>query len=72
MGSKEDDLAVDRFAEVMKAKLAKKRTEGRGGWEQCSPIVLSTMLREHVDKGDPVDVANFAMMLYWNGGKING
>lgn len=62
-----DDLAVDRFAVAMKAKLAKKRAEGRGGWEdkdQCSAEFLSDLLREHVEKGDPVDVANLAMMLH--------
>ena len=61
-----DDLAVDRFAVAMKAKLVKKRSDGRGGWqdkENCSQQFLSCLLRDHVDKGDPVDVANFAMML---------
>lgn len=62
-----DSLAVDRFAFAMKAKLAKKRTEGRGGWEDkeaCSAEYLSHLLREHVEKGDPIDVANIAMMLH--------
>ncbi|WP_395451153.1 hypothetical protein ACHMW7_16000 [Aminobacter sp. UC22_36] len=64
-----DDLAVDRFAAVMKAKLAKKREEGRGGWEgpACNAEILSIMLRKHVEKGDPVDVANLAMMLQQRG-----
>lgn len=68
-----DDLAVDRFAIAMKAKLAKKRAEGRGGWEdknQCTGAFLSTLLREHVDKGDPVDVANLAMMLHQRGERV--
>lgn len=60
-----DDQAVDRFAAAMKDKLAKAREKGRGGWETCSPEDLSRMLREHVEKGDPRDVANFCMML-WN------
>jgi hypothetical protein len=62
-----DDAAVDRFAAAMKAKLAKKREEGRGGWNdpaQCSVEDLARMLVEHLPKGDPVDVANFAMMLF--------
>lgn len=61
-----DDLAVNAFASTMKAKLAKKRAEGRGGWQEadCTEQRLSNMLREHVEKGDPVDVANFAMMLH--------
>jgi len=59
-----DDLAVDRFAAAMKAKLAAARAKGRSGWETCPPDELSRLLREHVDKGDPRDVANFCMMLW--------
>lgn len=70
-----DDVAVDRFAAAMKAKLAKKRAEGRAGWdnkEDCSQDRLSLMLRAHVAKGDPVDVGNFAMMLHQRGERISG
>lgn len=69
-----DDAAVDRFAAAMKAKLAEKRAEGRGGWddpEQCSTTYLATLLRSHVEKGDPLDVGNFAMMLWHRGGATN-
>ena len=61
-----DDLAVDRFATAMKAKLAKKRADGRGGWEgpDCSGVILSRLLREHVEKGDMRDVLNLAAMVY--------
>ncbi|VWB69797.1 hypothetical protein BLA6863_03270 [Burkholderia lata] len=62
-----DDLAVDRFSAVMKAKLAEKRAAGRGGWDdptQCHVTTLARYLVEHVAKGDPVDVGNFAMMLH--------
>ena len=63
-----DDVAVDAFAVTMKAKLKRAREEkGRGGWQDMSAAELSAMLREHVEKGDPVDVANFAMMLHQNG-----
>lgn len=65
-----DDLAVDRFAAAMKAKLAQKREEGRRGWddkEDCSAEFLSSLLRRHVEKGDPLDVGNFAMMLHQRG-----
>lgn len=65
-----DDTAVDRFAAAMKGKLAKKRSEGRGGWQnkdECSAEFLSQLLRRHVDKSDPVDVANFCMMLHQRG-----
>ena len=68
-----DDIAVNEFAEAMKAKLEKKRDEGRGGWDSNEPGMnarLSEMLYSHVMKGDPVDVANFAMMLYMRGETI--
>jgi hypothetical protein len=56
----------------MKGKLAAKRLQGRGGWQE--PDVengyLSRLLREHVDKGDPVDVANLAMMIHQRGERI--
>lgn len=63
-----DDLAVDRFAAAMKEKLALARQKGRGGWEAIPADALSVMLREHVEKGDPRDVANFCMFL-WNLGQ---
>jgi len=65
-----DDIAVDRFAAAMKGKLAKKRAQGRGGWEECPPEDLTAMLIRHIGKGDPVDVANFAMMLHQTGNKL--
>lgn len=58
-----DIVAADLFVYAMKEKLAASRRKGRSGWEQCSADELSQMLREHVDKGDPVDVANFCMFL---------
>jgi hypothetical protein len=67
-----DEEAVDRFAAEMKCKLAAARAKGRGGWntDECSAARLSEMLREHVEKGDPVDVANFCMMLQQRGERI--
>lgn len=65
-----DDAAVDGFAAAMKAKLAKAREKGRGGWqdpEQCTAESLRQDLRQHVHKGDPVDVGNFAMFLHARG-----
>jgi hypothetical protein len=62
-----DNAAVDRFAAAMKQKLARKRIEdNRGGWQKCPASSLWQMLRDHVEKGDPVDVGNFAMMIYCN------
>ena len=68
-----DDKAVWNFAWAMVSKLKKKREDGRTGWwdkDFCSNEYLSKLLREHVDKGDPVDVANFAMMLHQRGERI--
>jgi hypothetical protein len=71
--SHSDDSAVDRFACAMKAKMAKQRAKGYHGWDnpsECTVEDLSRMLIEHVPKGDPVDVANFAMMLHQRGSGI--
>lgn len=68
-----DDVAVDRFAVAMKAKLAGARAKGRCGWEDkddCTQSMLSRLLREHVEKGDPRDVANFCMFLHQRGETI--
>lgn len=65
-----DDIAVDRFAEAMKAKLAAARAKGRSGWddpEQCTVAHLANLLAGHTLKGNAgnfIDVANFAMMLH--------
>jgi hypothetical protein len=61
-----DDVAVDKFAAMMKAKLASSRMKGRGGWddpEKCTVDSLADLLIGHLPKGDPIDIANFAMML---------
>jgi len=58
-----DNDAVDVFADEMKEKLATARAKGRQGWRNCDQHLLSSMLHEHVRKGDPVDVANFCMFL---------
>ena len=68
-----DDVAVDRFAAAMKAKLAKKRADGYGGWdnpEECTIEHLSRLLINHVGKGDPVDVGNLAMMIHQRSSSI--
>ncbi|MEL7941010.1 hypothetical protein [Pseudomonas delhiensis] len=68
-----DDAAVDRFAEALKAKLARSRAKGRGGWDNaqvCSVEDLARMLIEHLGKGNSgtfEDVATFAMMLHQRG-----
>ncbi|WP_312527081.1 hypothetical protein [Paracoccus sp. (in: a-proteobacteria)] len=67
-----DDEAVDRFAAAMKTKLRKKRAEGRSGWDgpECDANILTRLLREHVEKGDPLDVGNISMMLHQRGERI--
>lgn len=68
-----DDDAIDQFALGMKMKMAVARAKGRDGWhskQQCTAEDLSRMLHEHVRKGDPVDVANFCMMLCMRGERI--
>lgn len=68
-----DALAVDRFAAAMKTKLAKKRAEGVGGWddpEQCHIDYLAHRLAEQIHSRavlDPVDIGNFAMMIFNRG-----
>lgn len=67
-----DDKYVMKFANFMLRKMEKKRNQGYGGWDdpdRCSAGKLSRMLIDHLEKGDPVDVANFAMMIFfWGGG----
>lgn len=66
----QDDEMDDTFASAMKTKLARKRGEGRRGWQRTTAAGLSALLHELVDKGDPLDVANVAMMLHQNGQRI--
>jgi hypothetical protein len=69
-----DDAAVDRFAAAMKKKLAAARAKGRGGWSDMGGTEmhahLCKLLRHHVEKGDPRDVANFCMFLHQRGESI--
>lgn len=61
---------LKKIKRAMKEKLDAARLKGRGGWQDkddCSQEHLSQLLREHVEKGDPVDVANFCMMLHARG-----
>lgn len=61
-----DTCCVHKFAEMMAKRMALSRAKGRRGWddpEQCSPDYLRGLLYEHLEKGDPVDVANICMML---------
>lgn len=70
--AKYDEEVIDAFATAMKAKMALKRAQGRGGWSNkgnCSVTgaELSEQLRDHVEKDDPIDVANYCFMLWARG-----
>lgn len=67
-----DDIAVDQLATLMRAKLAKKRFNGFGGWDdpETTAAELSRMLVRHVNKGDPVDVANLCAFLSYRKERI--
>lgn len=68
-----DDVAVDRFAAAMKEKLAEKRADGFDGWddpEVCHIDYLVHLLAEQIHSRsviDPVDIGNFAMMIFNRG-----
>lgn len=66
-----DDNAIGEFSRAMMRKMAVGRAKGREGWRDCPVDVLWQMLRDHVEKGDPVDVANLAMMI-WHLSARNG
>lgn len=63
-----DDEAVTTFAAAMRDKLKKKRAEGYRGWDDVQnpqmPGRLARMLLKHLEKGDPLDIGCFAMMLF--------
>lgn len=71
MAKNHDDYWVKQFAVEMKRKLAAARAKGRSCWQHCDPADLSYILREHVEKGDPRDVANFCMFLWALGDSIH-
>lgn len=67
-----DDDAVDKLVESMKKKLAEKRAQGRSGWDtDCTQQRLSDLLRQHVEKGDVLDVANFCAFLFARGERVS-
>ena len=59
-----DDHAIDEFAKAMRARMAEKRALGRNGWEECDPDDLGLRLLRAIADGDPIDIANYAMMLH--------
>jgi hypothetical protein len=72
-----EEAMVDALAVAMKAKLARAREKGRGGWDDpadCSVMHLWDCLHEHSFKGnlDFVDVANIAGMVWWRVENVPG
>ena len=66
----DDAIAIMDFAAAMATKMHQAAMKGYAGWENpdlCTDAYLRVLLREAVAKGDPVDVANFAMMLHARG-----
>lgn len=60
------DWAVDDFADEMKKKMKQKLKEGYKGWDDIkNKSILSKKLKEHIEKGDMVDVANYCMMIWF-------
>ena len=58
---------VNGFADAMKDKLRNTYLAGRRGWDDpnWSQEDILRQLKEHVEKGDMVDVASYAMFA-WN------
>lgn len=64
-----DDAAVDEFAALLKVKLASARAKGRSGWRDPSWTAadINRQMHAHAAKGDPLDVAAYAMFLALRG-----
>lgn len=59
---------VRNFADVMLEKLAAKDGEFADRWTVADDVpAIQTALHEHMEKGDPVDVANYAAFLWYHG-----
>lgn len=61
---KDLEQRVNEFSKVMLEKLIKKSRQGWNDWQNCQPDVFRKSLIEHIEKGDPIDVANIAFFLY--------
>jgi len=65
-----DATAIMDFSAAMATKMHQAAMKGHAGWDDptlCSDASLRVLLREAVAKGDPVDVANYAMMMHTRG-----
>ena len=66
-----DDAAVEKLAEAMKQKLAENGRSSGGRGTDCTQQQLSDLLRQHVEKGDVLAVANFCAFLFARGERVS-
>lgn len=62
-----DDLAVEAFAALMKARLAENRAMGRSGWDDpalCATWQLEDMAQAAAERFDHLDASILSMMAY--------
>ena len=64
--AKADELLVDKVSHDMRIKLLRKRKEGMSDWfgTQCTNDGLKKRMIKHIEKGDMIDVINFAGMIH--------
>ena len=63
----QDDRFVDAFAYVMKWRMEECSEKGKSGWDDpdaCTPDYLAALLMAAVKEGNPIDIANYCMMIY--------
>jgi len=59
-----DEATIDMFATAMKHKMRLSAATGRSGWQHVPEEDLWNGLHSHISKNDPVDIANYAMMIW--------
>lgn len=75
--SEDPDLceAAAEFFGVVLAKLGRKHRDGKQGWaapdlEGWTPADIRKEMINHAHKGDPIDVANYALFLWYHERRI--
>ena len=60
-------MLANSFSKEMKEKMLQKFNEGRRGWDDPAWTVedVKKALIDHIEKGDPVDIANFAAFWWY-------
>jgi hypothetical protein len=60
-----DSILCEFTSYHMRQKLEKKRNDGKHGWfnSTCTNVNLMEMLKEHLNRGDMIDVINLAAMI---------